>query len=66
MYVCVSLSAFTLEPEQADYDLDTEDETCLLQLQKRLQIGALQFEDMMEKLEKGSGQQVCVCVCVCD
>ncbi|XP_031419220.1 enhancer of polycomb homolog 1-like isoform X2 [Clupea harengus] len=54
----IHIQPFTLEPEQADYDLDTEDETCLLQLQKRLQIGALQFEDMMEKLEKGSGQQL--------
>ncbi|XP_076156387.1 enhancer of polycomb homolog 1-like isoform X2 [Alosa pseudoharengus] len=54
----VHIQPFSLEPEHPDYDLDGDDEACLLQVQKRLQIGALQFEDMMEKLEKGSGQQL--------
>ncbi|XP_062386731.1 enhancer of polycomb homolog 1-like isoform X2 [Sardina pilchardus] len=54
----IHIQPFSLEPEHPDYDLDVEDEACVQQLQKRMQIGALQFEDMMEKLEKGSGQQL--------
>ncbi|KAG5265317.1 hypothetical protein AALO_G00240930 [Alosa alosa] len=54
----IHIQPFSLEPEHPDYDLDGDDEACLLQVQKRLQVGALQFEDMMEKLEKGSGQQL--------
>ena len=64
--VCVTLgnhppfcgSAFSLDADQPDYDMDSEDEACMLQLQKRMEIGAMQFEDMIERLEKGSGQQV--------
>ena len=67
------LSAFSLDAEQPDYDLDSEDEVFVNKLKKKMDICPLQFEEMIDRLEKGSGQQVqlhciyneCVCVCVC-
>lgn len=49
-------AAFSLDTEQPDYDLDSEDEVFVTRL--RNMVGALQFEEMLERLEKGSGQQV--------
>lgn len=51
-------SAFSLDAEQPDYDLDSEDEVFVNKLKKKLEVGALQFEEMIDRLEKGSGQQV--------
>lgn len=57
--LCVSLSkAFSLDTEQPDYDLDSEDEAFVNKLKKKLEVEALQFEEMIDRLEKGSGQQV--------
>lgn len=65
--VCVTLlttllhlTAFSLDTEQPDYDLDSEDETFVNKLKKKMEITALQFEEMIDRLEKGSGQQVLV------
>ncbi len=51
-------TAFSLDTEQPDYDLDSEDETFVNKLKKKMEITALQFEEMIDRLEKGSGQQV--------
>lgn len=51
-------SAFSLDAEQPDYDLDSEDEVFVNKLKKRMDISPLQFEEMIDRLEKGSGQQV--------
>ena len=63
----VPLSAFSLDAEQPDYDLDSEDEVFVNKLKKKMDICPLQFEEMIDRLEKGSGQQVqlhfCVFVC---
>lgn len=53
------LPAFSLDTELPDYDLDSEDETFVNKLKKKMEITALQFEEMIDRLEKGSGQQVC-------
>lgn len=53
-------TAFSLDTEQPDYDLDSEDETFVNKLKKKMDVGALQFEEMIDRLEKGSGQQVTV------
>lgn len=54
-----SVTAFSLDAELPDYDLDSEDETFVNKLKKKMEITALQFEEMIDRLEKGSGQQVC-------
>lgn len=51
-------AAFNLDTVQPDYDLDSEDEVFIIKLKKRMEVGALQFEEMIDRLEKGSGQQV--------
>lgn len=52
-----------MDTEQPDYDLDSEDETFVNKLKKKMEITALQFEEMIDRLEKGSGQQVFVSLC---
>lgn len=56
------VTAFSLDTEQPDYDLDYEDDTFVNKLKKKMEITALQFEEMIDRLEKGSGQQVFVSV----
>lgn len=50
--------AFSLDTEQPDYDLDSDDEAFVDELKKKMDISYLQFEEMIDRLEKGSGQQV--------
>lgn len=38
--------------------MDSEDEIFVNKLKKKLEISPLQFEEMIDRLEKGSGQQV--------
>lgn len=52
-----------MDAEQPDYDLDSEDETFVNKLKKKMEITALQFEEMIDRLEKGSGQQVFISLC---
>ncbi|KAK2105160.1 Glycosyltransferase 64 protein C4 [Saguinus oedipus] len=47
----------SLDAEQPDYDLDSEDEVFVNKLKKKMDICPLQFEEMIDRLEKGSGQQ---------
>ncbi|KAM9022672.1 enhancer of polycomb homolog 1 isoform 3-T3 [Ara ararauna] len=53
----IHIQPFSLDAEQPDYDLDSEDEIFVNKLKKRMDISALQFEEMIDRLEKGSGQQ---------
>lgn len=57
-------SAFSLDAEQPDYDLDSEDEVFVNKLKKKMDICPVQFEEMIDRLEKGSGQQVQLHVCI--
>ncbi|CAI5672638.1 enhancer of polycomb homolog 1-like isoform X2 [Oreochromis aureus] len=54
----IHIQPFSLDTEQPDYDLDSEDETFVNKLRKKMEITALQFEEMIDRLEKGSGQQL--------
>ncbi|XP_057214389.1 enhancer of polycomb homolog 1 isoform X1 [Triplophysa rosa] len=54
----IHIQPFSLDAEQPDYDLDSEDEVFVNKLKKKLEVGALQFEEMIDRLEKGSGQQL--------
>ena len=53
--------AFGMDQEIPDYDMDSEDETWLTKQAKKMEVTPLQFENMMDRLEKGSGQVVGVC-----
>ncbi|XP_046883414.1 enhancer of polycomb homolog 1-like isoform X1 [Hypomesus transpacificus] len=54
----IHIQPFSLDTEQPDYDLDTEDEAFVTKLKKKMEITFLQFEEMIDRLEKGSGQQL--------
>lgn len=47
-----------MDTEQPDYDLDSDDDMFVNKLKKKMEISQLQFEEMIDRLEKGSGQQV--------
>ncbi|KAG7273308.1 hypothetical protein CRUP_014418 [Coryphaenoides rupestris] len=51
-------SSFSLDTEQPDYDLDSDDEAFVVKLKKKMEISFHQFEEMVDRLEKGSGQQL--------
>ncbi|XP_056375425.1 enhancer of polycomb homolog 1 isoform X1 [Hyla sarda] len=53
----IHIQPFSLDAEQPDYDMDSEDEIFVNKLKKKLEISPLQFEEMIDRLEKGSGQQ---------
>lgn len=50
--------AFTMEQDIIDYDMDSDDEVWLNTQTQRLELTPLKFEEMMDKLEKSSGQTV--------
>ncbi|XP_034744594.1 enhancer of polycomb homolog 1-like isoform X3 [Etheostoma cragini] len=54
----IHIQPFSLDTEQPDYDLDSEDDAFVNKLKKKMEISFLQFEEMIDRLEKGSGQQV--------
>lgn len=58
LFLLIHCTAFSLDAEQPDYDLDSEDEAFVNRLKKKMEVGVLQFEQMIDRLEKGSGQQV--------
>lgn len=60
--MCIFVSAFNLDNEQPDYDMDSEDETLLNRLNRKMEIKPLQFEIMVDRLEKASSSQVLSCV----
>ena len=47
-----------MDQEIPDYDMDSEDENWVSDQSKKMEISPLKFEEMMDRLEKGSGQQV--------
>ncbi|XP_028282983.1 enhancer of polycomb homolog 1-like isoform X2 [Parambassis ranga] len=53
----IHIQPFSLDTEQPDYDLDADDEAFVIKLKKKMEISFLQFEEMIDRLEKGSGQQ---------
>lgn len=55
--ICIS-TAFGLDSEQPDYDMDSEDETLLNRLNRKMELKPLQFEIMVDRLEKASANQV--------
>ncbi|XP_039999396.1 enhancer of polycomb homolog 1-like isoform X3 [Xiphias gladius] len=54
----IHIQPFSLDAEQPDYDLDSDDEAFVNKLKKKMEISFLQFEEMIDRLEKGSGQQL--------
>lgn len=54
----IHMQPFAMDQDIPDYDMDSEDEKWLTQQAKKMEINPLQFEEMMDRLEKGSGQQV--------
>lgn len=54
----IHVQAFNMEQEIPDYDMDSEDEAWLNEQAKKMEITPLKFEEMLDRLEKGSGQQV--------
>ncbi|KAM4705512.1 enhancer of polycomb homolog 1 [Rhinophrynus dorsalis] len=53
----IHIQPFSLDAEQPDYDMDSEDDGFVNKLKKKIDITPLQFEEMIDRLEKGSGQQ---------
>lgn len=47
-----------MEQDIPDYDMDSEDEKWINMQAEKLVITPLQFEEMMDRLEKSSGQTV--------
>lgn len=58
LFIYFNSVAFSLDTEQPDYDLDSDDDMFVNKLKKKMEISQLQFEEMIDRLEKGSGQQV--------
>ncbi|XP_070830237.1 enhancer of polycomb homolog 1-like isoform X3 [Chaetodon trifascialis] len=54
----IHIQPFSLDTEQPDYDLDSDDDSFVSKLKKKMEISLLQFEEMIDRLEKGSGQQL--------
>ncbi|XP_045207305.1 enhancer of polycomb homolog 1-like [Mercenaria mercenaria] len=54
----IHLQAFGMDQEIPDYDMDSEDEAWLNEQTKKMEITPVKFEEMLDRLEKGSGQQV--------
>ncbi|XP_071788308.1 enhancer of polycomb homolog 1-like [Asterias amurensis] len=54
----VHVQPLSMEQDIPDYDMDAEDEEWMKKHSKNFEITSLQFEEMMDRLEKGSGQQV--------
>lgn len=52
------LIALGLDNEQPDYDMDSEDEILLNRLNRKMEIKPIQFETMVDRLEKASANQV--------
>ncbi|KAJ8247110.1 hypothetical protein GJAV_G00258860 [Gymnothorax javanicus] len=54
----IHIQPFSLENEQPDYDMDSEDETLLNRLNRKMEIKPHQFEIMVDRLEKASANQL--------
>ncbi|PSN50502.1 hypothetical protein C0J52_10716 [Blattella germanica] len=51
-------ASFAMEQDIPDYDMDSEDEKWVQSQSKKMDLSPLKFEEMMDRLEKGSGQTV--------
>ena len=58
LLMCENFSAFSMEPDIPDYDMDSEDEKWVGMQNRKSGLTSLQFEEMMDRLEKSSGQTV--------
>lgn len=47
-----------MEQDIPDYDMDSEDEKWVAVQNRKMDLTAVQFEEMMDRLEKSSGQTV--------
>lgn len=54
----IHVQPFSMDQGIPDYDMDTDDEKWVNQQARKMDITPLQFEEMMDRLEKSSGQQV--------
>ncbi|XP_067004154.1 enhancer of polycomb homolog 1 [Anabrus simplex] len=54
----IHMQPFAMEQDIPDYDMDSEDEQWISAQSSKLEITPLKFEEMMDRLEKGSGQTV--------
>ncbi|KAK9717332.1 Enhancer of polycomb-like [Popillia japonica] len=54
----IHMQPFTMEQDIPDYDMDSDDERWLDSQAKRIELTPLKFEEMMDRLEKSSGQTV--------
>ncbi|XP_070536567.1 enhancer of polycomb homolog 1-like [Ptychodera flava] len=54
----IHVQSLGIEQDIPDYDMDSDDEAWMKKQSKNMEITPLQFEEMMDRLEKGSGQQV--------
>ncbi|XP_075994371.1 enhancer of polycomb homolog 2 [Genypterus blacodes] len=54
----IHIQPLGLDMEQPDYDMDSEDETLLNRLNRKMEIKPLQFETMVDRLEKASAHQL--------
>ncbi|MBN3292632.1 EPC2 protein, partial [Polypterus senegalus] len=54
----IHIQPFSLDNELADYDMDSEDETLLNRLNRKMEIKSAQFETMIDRLEKASTNQL--------
>lgn len=54
----IYMQPFTMEHDIPDYDMDSDDERWLQSQTQRLDLTPLKFEEMMDRLEKSSGQTV--------
>ncbi|KAJ4439799.1 hypothetical protein ANN_07927 [Periplaneta americana] len=54
----IHMQPFAMEQDIPDYDMDSEDEKWVNSQAKKMDLSPLKFEEMMDRLEKGSGQMV--------
>uniref|UniRef100_A0A3Q4BF45 Enhancer of polycomb homolog n=1 Tax=Mola mola TaxID=94237 RepID=A0A3Q4BF45_MOLML len=54
----IHIQPLGLDPEQPEYDLDSEDEMLLGRLNRKMEIKPVQFETMVDRLEKASTHQL--------
>ncbi|CAG7826093.1 unnamed protein product [Allacma fusca] len=54
----IYMQPFTMEADIPDYDMDSEDEVWVNSQAGKLELTPEKFEEMMDRLEKGSGQTV--------
>ncbi|XP_078259485.1 enhancer of polycomb homolog 2 isoform X1 [Rhinoraja longicauda] len=54
----IHIQPINLDSEQPDYDMDSEDEILFNRLNRKVEMKPLQFEEMFDRLEKASGNQL--------